>query len=219
MKNNKGKNTRVAIGVPSNDMVYADFAMSLVNMTTQSALKGLSIAVINQKSSLVEVGRSEIVDMAKQVKADYLFYLDTDMVFPSHTLLKLLSHKKDIVCCDALRRREPFVTVVETNKGGRIDHESCDTHLIEVKGVSGACTLINMEVFEKIEKPYFHVEWLGNNTFRGEDYYFSKKAIDSGFKVYCDVKLSQYIGHIGVRAYYVPRKKEEKKIVVPKLVQ
>ncbi|MBV8061715.1 MAG: hypothetical protein JO253_09360, partial [Alphaproteobacteria bacterium] len=47
--------TRVAIAVPSGDMVHAEFAMRLANMCLNP---GASCFIVNARSSLVMVGRN-----------------------------------------------------------------------------------------------------------------------------------------------------------------
>lgn len=202
---------KVLIGVPSGDMIHTDFAMNLVTMCMTTQVKGIRVGVVNPKFSLVQVGRCDIIATAKQLKADKVFFLDSDMLFPPETLLRLLSHNLPIVGCDALRRREPFTPVVMGMDGKPLNHTPEIETLVELKGGSQACQLIDMSVFEKLKEPYFHVEWNEDTkSFLGEDYYFSNKVRAAGFKIMCDTKLSQFIGHIGVKPYYL---KDEKKPV------
>jgi len=203
----KQKLTKVAIGVPSGDMVHADFAICLGHLMVSAIRNGVNIAVINQRSSLVEVGRCEMVESARQVGADKILFLDSDMTFPDNVLTELLKTKADIVCCDAVQRRPPYQPVVKTIDNKTIDHKSCEKDMVELKGVSPACMLVDLKVFDKIERPYFHVEWNGDNEFLGEDFYFSNKARKAGYKIWCNIPLSQYIGHIGNYTFYVPRTK------------
>ncbi|HUN98810.1 MAG TPA: glycosyltransferase family A protein, partial [Bradyrhizobium sp.] len=86
---------RVAIAVPSGDMVHADFAMAYAQLCMTSA--GLPLQLVTVKSSIVAQARNNGVEHAKDFKADFIFFLDSDMVFPPTTLLHLLLHRKDIV--------------------------------------------------------------------------------------------------------------------------
>lgn len=193
---------KIAIGVPSGDMLHADFAMALINLTAISSRQGIQLAIINQRSSIVEIGRNEIVEKARSIKADKLFWLDSDMFFPPDTLIKLLDHKKDIICCDAVRRKPPFTSVVQTIHGKPIDYKNTDP-LVQLKGATLACTLTDMKVFDKIKRPYFLVTYNDKNTFLGEDYYFSNLVRSKGLNIWCDTKLSKEIGHIGTTIYYL----------------
>jgi hypothetical protein len=200
---------RLVIGVPSNDTIQIDTAMCITNLVAHCIHFGVAVGVVNEKTSLVHVGRNAIVENALKMDADYLLFLDTDMLFPRDLVQKLMAHKRSVVCCDAVRRRPPFSTVVTPVGGGSIDHNNCE-ELVEVEGASGAILLVDMKVFKTLEYPYFDVkliegekrEWLG------EDYYFTKKVRESGRKVWCDTKASLEIGHIGTRGYMIPREQK-----------
>ncbi len=56
-------------------------------------------------------------------------------------------------------------------------------HLIECDGIGAGCLLIHRRVFEAMEKPYFRCN---PGTFIGEDFYFSRKAQEKGFKIFVD---------------------------------
>ena len=164
--------SKIVIGLPSTDMVHADFAIALTNLVTYSVLNHHCVAIVNHKGCLVEKSRYIIAERALELNADYLLFLDSDMTFPPETLEKLLSHKKAIVGCNAAKR----------NGGG-------DTVLMRVghrKGVSLVTSLgtgvilISTKVLTVINPPYFKVEW-GPKGFQGEDYYFCEQARKRGF--------------------------------------
>ena len=193
----KPKATKVAICIPSGELIHADFAMSLLHLCMVARNHGIQLGVVNHKSSIVEVGRSQLVESARDLNADYMLFLDSDMLFPADLLVKLLEHKKDLVCTDASTRRPPYKTVVRTVAGDPIKYDAKTEKLVELKGASLACCLINMNVFDKIERPYFLVTYSDKHHFLGEDYYFSNKVREAGFSFWCDTELSRGIGHIG----------------------
>lgn len=195
--------TNILISVPSGDMLHADFSMSLLNLTLYSFQNKIHVGVSNPRFSLVQIGRCEAVKSALSMNIEYLMFLDSDMVFPSDTLVRLASHGLPVVCCDASTRREPFQNVLMKTDGAKIDHSKNNPNLIEVMGASAACMLIRKDVLEKIKEPYFHVTFNHKNEYLGEDYYFSNKVRQAGYSIYCDTKLSKQIGHIGNKTYYV----------------
>lgn len=206
----KKKPLKIAVAVPSGDLIHADFAMSLIFLVANAMSKGINVAMISQKGPIIEISRNELVLAAKKINADKIFFVDSDMTFPADTLSALLDTKTDIVCCDAVRRRPPYTSVVNDIEGNPIDHATCKKDMVEIDGVSTACLLIDMKVFDKMKMPFFHVDWKDDDTFVGEDYYFSRKAIENGYKVWCNVKQSQFIGHIGLQSFFVDRKTDEK---------
>ena len=205
------KVTKVMIAIPSNDTWHADFAMSLVNLCIHSISRGIHVAIVNEKRSLLEISRNMMVQTAFEHGADYLLTLDSDMVFPPATLQRLLSHGKDIVCADAVRRREPIETVLIGMDGQKIKHDpkaGAKDPLIEVKGGSNAVALMKMDVFKKLKPPHYLVEYKEKTQeFLSEDFYFTNKARQAGIKFWCDSHLSNFIGHIGCKAYYLKDQK------------
>lgn len=180
----------VALGIPSGDMVHADFAMALA-MLCQSP--GAVIGIVNAKSSLVPMGRNQCVAAAKAMKATHILFLDTDLVFPSDTLKRLLAHEKDIVGASYAKRVAPFHPLTVT-EGGKI--EAVASGLCRVQQIPTGCLLIRTKVFEALMPPYFNLEAEAGQL-RGEDYFFCKNARAAGFEIWCDGDLSVLLGHIG----------------------
>lgn len=195
---------KILIGVPSNDMIHAAMAMDLCNLVAYTISKGHEIAITNQNSSIIEVGRAQMVMSASSLGVDALFTVDSDMRFPANALVRMVNHDRDIVCCDAVRRRLPYSQVLETFEGKPIDHENVQP-LIKVKGGTSAFMLTKMDVFHKTPMPHYKVAWHDEQDYEGEDYWFSNRVREAGFDIWCDTELSMYIGHIGCVTHYIPR--------------
>ena len=78
----------VAIAIPSASTVHADFCMSLATMCYN--LNELPLVMITCRSSIVAEARNNGIKIAQDAKADYVFFVDSDMVFPHDALLRLL---------------------------------------------------------------------------------------------------------------------------------
>jgi hypothetical protein len=189
---------KVAICFPSPDMVHADFALSLAGMCHSCG--PLEVNIINNKSSIVATARNNGVQMAQEWGAEYLFFVDSDMVFSRATLLRLLLHKKDIVGATYTKRVPPYPLLGVALEGGAIQED-----LVEMSHMPTGCLLIRMAVFEPLSKPYFRFE---NDEVGGdivsEDYVFCNRARAAGFQVWCDTVLSREIGHIGQHIFRIP---------------
>jgi len=195
---------KVAIGIPSGDMVHTDFAMALVNLCLRSMFSGIQLVIINQKSSIIECGRNTIVQEALAHGADYLLTLDSDMVFPPDLLLTLLAHGKDYVCCNAARKRKPFGSVLKNAMGAPLENKGKGLYKLTGNGTA-ACQLTSRKLLESIAPPHYAVTWdEKGTTFTGEDYYFARKDEAAGFSLYCDTSVN--IGHLGITTYFVPTK-------------
>jgi len=184
---------KVAVCYPSSDMVHADFTLALAGLCL--AAHPLPVTVINAKSSIVAEARNNGVEEARESGAEYLLFLDSDMVFPLTLLHRLLLHRKDIVGAIYTRRQAPYSLL-----GQILDsHPDPDAGgCVEMARLPTGCMLIRMAVFDALSKPYF---FFGINqeqgTLLGEDYAFCDAARAAGFRIWADLNLSQEIGHIG----------------------
>jgi hypothetical protein len=186
----------VAIGIPSGDMVHADFAMRLANMCFNPGARAF---LLNSKSSIIALGRNQCVAAAQTMKASHLLFLDSDMSFPPTTLARLLKHDKLIVGALYSRRSPPFLPLGITMDG---THVHVTDGLARMKIMPTGCLLIAMKIFESLSKPYFRFRIEGENIL-GEDYHFCERVTDAGFEIWCDGDLSREIGHIGQKTYDV----------------
>ena len=162
---------RVAIAVPSGDMVHADFAMAYAQLCLASA--GLPLQLTTVKSSIVAEARNNGVELARSFGADFIFFLDSDMLFPPTALFRLLLHRKDIVGATYTKRVAPFEIL-----GTKLTEQPAvlSGDLLEMQRIPTGCLLINMCVFEKLSKPYFRFEIDANGAIIGEDYVFCDRA-------------------------------------------
>jgi glycosyltransferase involved in cell wall biosynthesis len=191
---------RVAICFPSADMVHADFAMALAGLCNSTP--PLDTPLVNVKSSIVAIARNDGVKRAREMAADFVLFLDSDMTFPRTTLHRLLAHRKDIVGATYTRRVPPFSIL-----GAALESEpTCDAEgLTEMRHLPTGCLLIRMAVFEALSEPYFrYLHDESNGAILGEDYVFCDRARHAGFRLWCDTRLSQEIGHIGQSIYKIP---------------
>lgn len=181
-------------------MVHADFTLSLSGLCIVS--RQFDLVVVNPKSSIVAVARNNGVKRAQEVKADYLFFVDSDMVFPANTLARLVAHEKDIVGAIYTKRLPPYELLGRTLDS----HAACDENgLVEMRRIPTGCLLIRMSVFDQMQKPYFR---FGVNEktggLLGEDYAFCDTVREMGLHIWADMSLSQEIGHIGKHICRVP---------------
>jgi GT2 family glycosyltransferase len=182
----------VAICIPSGDMVHADFAANLAALCLDP---GARIGLINNKGSLISVGRNNCVAAAQKINAAYAFFLDTDMVFPVDVLKRLLKHDKDIVGALYAARRPPFQSI-----GVPFEGTAEVNGLRRMKTMPTGCLLIKMRVFEKLSKPWFS-ERVEGEKILGEDIHFCERAHAAGFEIWQDTALAREVGHIGEKVF------------------
>jgi GT2 family glycosyltransferase len=190
---------RVAIAVPSGDMVHADFALAYAELCMASA--GLQLQLIAVKSSIVAQARNNGVEIAQKFGADFILFLDSDMIFPPTVLFRLLLHRKDIVGATYTKRVAPF-EILGTQLAAQPAVPSGE--LLEMQRIPTGCLLISMGVFDKLSKPYFRFETDADAAIVGEDYVFCDRAREAGFRIWCDAAMSREIGHIGQTVHRLP---------------
>jgi len=146
------------------------------------------------------VARNKLVKMAQESRASHIFFIDSDNVLPAGTLDQLLSYDLDIVGAWYVRKLRPFTPVVleeVDTKGDKRPYHPIwpERKLQKVDGLGCGAMLIKMEVFNKVERPYFDYRFTDDPIFyTSEDIYFCQKAIEAGYDVWCDGTLM--LGHI-----------------------
>ena len=220
-------------------VVVAVLAGDTLQTDTAAALGGMMLmtrtgALITVKNSLVPCGRNQAVAQAYELGGEWLLFLDSDMVFPTDTLVRLLSHGKDVVGGTYPKRVPPHNLLYKLLPG--VDRVEQTQGLVEVAGLPGGCLLINMRVFDQLLKPYFQTpafrvddgnvveavtgakppRWLRDYITRerlpdlvGEDFFFCAAARHAGFQCWLDVEISQRLGHIGQQVWYPQTYEEE----------
>lgn len=129
---------------------------------------------------------------------DYLFSVDSDIVFKPDTLVKLLAHNKDIVSGLYIQRK-PGQHILELYRGGRnVPYQDIKgLGLVEVDGCGFGCVLVKGDVFRRMEYPHFvYRSALDHAHTLSEDVYFCMKAKNMGFRVFADTSiLCEHIGN------------------------
>jgi glycosyltransferase involved in cell wall biosynthesis len=200
----EGSNLKLSILVPTRDTVYTHFAYCLTQLYNTTRESGIDTYLFFDSSTILLNQRERLLEKAKEVKSDYVLWLDSDMMFPSTTAIRLLNHNKDIVACNYMKRTNEKKTVAYKNLGDwnswlRMDVKN---NLEEVEGVGMGCMLMKTDVFENIRKPYFEFTYKEDTQdFFGEDFNLQKKLRDLGYKILIDTLLSVDIKHIGTFAF------------------
>jgi predicted peroxiredoxin len=199
--NPKGK--IIAIAFPSYDLIYTHTASDIAQMvaTNIGIVKGF--VIINAQSDEIETARNISVAVAKSEKAEQILFIDSDMRLPDTALLRMLRRNKQIIGVNAAKRAGEGKPIFHKNLFGKpFNYKKGDTEQVHFIGMG--VTLIDMAVFEKMDKPYFYPNYqIDSDEWRGEDYVFCYEARQKGFSIWCDVGLSKEIGHIGANTYYL----------------
>lgn len=195
------------IAVPSHDMVHAEFTRSLMNLEKPA---GTGFAEIT--NTLIYTSRNLIAQEALKAGFDRVFWVDSDMVFPSDTLIRLaadLDDGLDLVSALCFTRREPSVPCIHSdltwevkpdgwvNTTAQIYYDYPKDELFEIAGCGFGCVMTSADLLrrmiEKYGAPFYPLMGMG------EDTTFCLRAHQDGEKMYCDSRIK--IGHIGTKVF------------------
>ena len=189
---------KVLIAIPAMDSVPTQFAWSLATLQKEQ-----NTIVAFQISSLVYTARNELARGAIKMGADFVLWLDSDMVFEPDTLKRLLKDyeekKGDIITGVYYRRVPPFTPVLydEFNVTDEAvtwkETRDVKDDFFEVEGCGFGCVLMPTEtlfdVYEKYGQPFDPISG------SGEDLSFCWRARQLGYKIVCDPSIQP--GHVG----------------------
>lgn len=199
--------TRVGICWLSGDHVHADFANSLVQLTLRTILagRGIKAVTINTKCTIIADGRNEAATAAIAADCSHVFFIDSDMVVPDDTIVRLLDRDRIIVGATYMSRRpRPDLGrhVLLHREISNDDPTTLGTGLRQVAALPTGCLLIRSEALALLPKPWFYFGVNTSGHCVGEDYAFCQAATKSGMGLWLDADLSAQVGHIGSVTLY-----------------
>lgn len=199
------------IGIPNTGYVLTEFMQSMLGLITCGSQFGFL------RASALHLAREWFAEDCLRKGADYICFIDTDMVVPPILIEQLLSHNLPIVSAMCFRKTEPYSPAffekcwfekgIMKATGYQLD--TIPDKLFEVAGVGMAAIIIRREVFENTPRP-----WFAPYPYAGEDVSFCMRAREAGYKIYIDP--SMIIGHIGQNVgdifAYLKHKREQENL-------
>lgn len=185
------------ICVPSGDEVAAGFAQSLACLS-----KPDDTAVSFVCGSLIYDARNKLAKQAIQINTDYILWLDSDMIFPNDTLIRLLNlmEERDASIVSGLyfRRAKPYTPVAfkkieiepESSWEGFDDYPDDP---FEAAAAGFGCVLMKAQVLYDVAGKFG--TWFNPLKGFGEDISFFWRASECGHKVLIDPRIK--LGHVG----------------------
>ena len=188
---------KTMIAIPCLDQVQTEFAQSLVSLKPVGQIRHAFMA-----SSLVYKSRNDLALIALQEKADFVLWIDSDMVFPPDLLVDLMADMegRDMVSGICHMRRAPFHPVLykKLRQGltaAENDHEKLIDYpkdgIFKVEGCGFGCVMMRTAVLQAVVDKYH--ELFSPLPGYGEDLSFCIRARGCGFDIYADPKIQ--VGH------------------------
>ena len=174
--------TKLGIGTATAGLMEARTAFSLM---CASWVTGVPMQPFLGIGCYIHNNRDVVVRQALENNCSHLLFVDTDLMFQQDAIKRLMDRNVDIVGARYNKRILPITSTVKEEI----------TDLAEVPFVPSGFLLVNCEVFKKIGKPYFSFDARSDC----DDLYFCNKALDAGYKVYCDPTIQ--VGHLGTAVF------------------
>lgn len=208
----------VSIAVPVAQLVEPVTLQSMMGLVNYSALNGINIIDIGvTKGQLIDDARNGLAETFLETATDWLFWMDSDMVFPKETLVELFKvaeEKNAKLVSGVYYQRKGNNFPVLWSRGAAL--ESGHTSGLGEKraelnkyvgsflfphpdkqepGMAHAagfgCVLVHRSVFETLDRPWF--KFLPGTC--SEDFYFFVNAKEAGYQLWYTPK--PILGHIG----------------------
>lgn len=152
--------------------------------------------------------RNNIVAKAKNEKVDYVLMVDSDLVLPKDALKNLLEDPKDVCLGFCARRTDPSkfngtTCIYKLGEFSFTQHYTADElkdfrengeHKVQIHGGGMACALIRVDVFDRIQYPWF--DWVNYKTIGqlSEDLYFCVQCKNADIPIHVDTRVG--CGHV-----------------------
>ncbi len=198
------KKSKLAVLVPCRDLLHAAFSKCLVELVKLNTMNNIDTHVVYDASTVLLTQRERLAIEAQNIGAEFMLWLDSDMVFPATTALRLMSHQENIVAANYVKRQPPFKGVAYPIIGdwqNPLPFEPQDD-LVDVEGIGMGCMLMKTSVFDNIPQPWFEFGWTPeSNDHLGEDMILCQKIAAAGYTVKVDTQLSMELRHLGTYAF------------------
>lgn len=190
---------KVFIAVPSMDSVPAFFAQSLALLK-----RDCDVQIGWEVGSLVYHARNNLARQALKSDADWVLWLDSDMVFAPDTLQRMLKVCKDndisFLTAVCFRRKPPYTPCLfdrleKVEKGASYTALlSVPDGLFQVGGCGFAGVLMASDVLLSVQSKFNGRMFDPMDGF-GEDVSFCWRARQCGYDIWCDSSIE--FGHVG----------------------
>lgn len=201
----------IVIGIPDNhDTFKKPFVLSLAGLIgfthdwMRITKRQMDIRIIQGDKGRYEDMRNAVAYAALEAKADYIFWMDSDMTFPQDALARLYEGM-EFLGAEAMsglytRKVPPYMPHVYAKllDNGRfaVGAEFPIDKPFFVEGAGFGCLLMKTSVFDRMERPYFKITIKDGQMVEGEDLVFCREA---KMKMLVEPRVS--CGHLYERAF------------------
>ena len=186
---------RILIAVPTFENISPETFKSIYNLDkTQNMIVDFDFV----KGYDCARARNMIANRAVKEGYHYVLMIDSDIIIPTYTLIKMLKDPSP-VCLGCYPRKNTKNGTFEIFKAGQKDYVDTFNYKeltrmsgkIEVKGGGCGCALIDVDVFKNLalSYPYFKYVEYNNKSRLSEDCYFCSNVRKAGYKIYAETDV------------------------------
>jgi len=208
----------VSIAIPCAQVVEPKTLQSMMTLTASAIKNGITIIDIGiTERAMIDDARNTLTETFLKTKTEWLFWMDSDMVFSPDTLIKLFetAEKKDAKLVTGIYyQRKGMNYPCLWSRGEELDNgditgmgspksktnKYVGTFIFpykekqepfQVHAAGFGCVLVHRSVLEVMPRPWF--QFLKGQC--SEDFYFFVNAAELGFKVWADPRINLW--HLG----------------------
>lgn len=184
------------VGIPSRGMVSCEFVSALL---TQGDPLNMTIKYRFEIGGEVGESRNRLVQYALKIGAEYILFIDDDVILPSNCFNKLVYWAKkghDVVSGVYYSKQIPPQPLIFKGRGnGYFSNWKVGDLIDDADGIGMGITLIKTEIFKKLSKPWY--KSVVNKKEKGvdqlfsidESLYFCDKLKNDGIKILVDTGI------------------------------
>lgn len=185
---------KLLVAMPTQTKVFVETVDCLMKLKDRLQRDGIVHEIKFLDGTLTHIARDRLAKHAVNNEFTEVLWIDSDMVFAPEIYEDLSCHGKDIVCGTFISRHSPYVSCIFSKLYPPERVTDFGEDLFRVAGCGFGCVWMKTQVLKDV---------LLNNNGQcflpdpqlGEDVAFCKRAIGSGYDIWCDPTVR--IGHIG----------------------
>lgn len=201
------KDPFVLIGCPLSSSFRADARL----VGVLEAMRSKNVITYYPSSSAAEIGYDMIVKFARNIKPKptHILFVDYDVLPRYNTLKKLLEHDKDIISgvYPAVQKFKISWCLSRDETFKLMDFQDLPNNPFKVNVACNGMLLVKMDVFDKIDWPYWKTDYFTEGVKMGSDIYFFDKAKAAGYDIWVDPKIKcghfKMVDLLGIAKNYI----------------
>lgn len=189
------------VAIPSRGMVSCEFVSSLLS---QGDPLNMSIQYRFEIGGEVGESRNKLVAHALKIGAEYILFVDDDVILPTSCFNKLVywaNKGHEIVSGVYYSKQIPPQPLIFKGRGnGYVGNWKVGDVIEDADGIGMGITLIKTDVFKKIPKPWF--KSVVGKISVDESLYFCDKLKENGYKIFIDTSIQGIHFDSTTRTFY-----------------